>query len=44
MIAVEFFCAKDISERANIGMLNLFPGFDDVNTALINVAESKNTL
>lgn len=44
MISIEFLGAKDISERAYVGMLNLFPGLDDVNAALIDVAEAENAL
>lgn len=44
MISIEFLGAKDISERAYIGMLNLFPGVHDVNAALIDVAEAENAL
>ena len=44
MLSVELFRAEDVSERANIGMLDLLPHLDDLGASLIQETKSNDTL
>jgi hypothetical protein len=43
MLSIELLSAKDITQGANIGILNLLPGIDDLRTSLIHKAKVQNS-